>query len=324
MVSFIVPVYNMERYLQRCVESILQQTVDDWQLILIDDGSSDKSGELCARYASGDKRIEVVTQPNSGLSAARNAGLERAAGNFICFVDSDDFIAPDFLSTLLALGNATGCDIVASPLLRFSSEKDLRKYLSSGRKYTERVMTPEEGVAEALYQNRKDGLTPIDHSMSGKLYASSLWKGVRFRKGIYYEDLDIFYEVWLRANGIAFVSRPLYYYFVGRSDSIIASFNEKHADVLDVTLRLTEYMSRKSDFPLLQAAYDRELSANFNILARIHRSPVDYPHLRARCLDTIHQLRWISLLNKKVRRKNKLGILASLFGEKFLRLLSKF
>ena len=112
-ISIIVPVYRVEQYLERCVESVLRQTYSAWELILVDDGSPDACGAICDRYAAADKRITAIHQKNGGLSAARNTGIARASGAFLAFLDSDDFLAPGFLSSLYRAICETGAEIAA-------------------------------------------------------------------------------------------------------------------------------------------------------------------------------------------------------------------
>ena len=111
-VSILIPVYNEEVYLPRCLDSIVGQTLQSWELLLVDDGSTDRSGSICDSYAARDSRIRVIHQENAGISAARNAGLAAAAGKYIGFVDSDDWIAPEMFQRLLTIAGETDCPLV--------------------------------------------------------------------------------------------------------------------------------------------------------------------------------------------------------------------
>ena len=111
-VSILIPVYNEEVYLPRCLDSIVRQTLQSWELLLVDDGSTDRSGSICDSYAAMDSRIRVIHQENAGISAARNAGLAAAAGKYIGFVDSDDWIAPEMFQRLLTIAGETDCPLV--------------------------------------------------------------------------------------------------------------------------------------------------------------------------------------------------------------------
>ena len=148
MVSIIVPVYNAEKYLRKCIESIRSQTLEDIQIILVDDGSVDLSGEICDEYAKSDERIGVIHKPNRGLVSARKSGLQLAKGDYIGFVDSDDWIEKDMFSDLYQLALGTGADIVAEGFMEdISGEcREKRNQIKEGnyRKEEERAF---------LYQN---------------------------------------------------------------------------------------------------------------------------------------------------------------------------
>ena len=128
LISVIVPVYNVKNYLKKCVDSILSQTYSVLQVILVDDGSTDGSGELCDLLAKCDKRIQVVHKSNGGLSDARNAGIEIAEGKYFSFIDSDDYIEPDMLESLYKLAKSTDCQITISNMKRFFSDGGIETF----------------------------------------------------------------------------------------------------------------------------------------------------------------------------------------------------
>ena len=125
MISIIVPVYNTEKYLRRCIDSVLAQTYQDFELLLIDDGSKDSSGAICDEYAAQDARVRVFHKENGGVSSARNVGLDNARGEWITFVDADDWIESDMLELLLRKGEETGADIVMGDLLFAYPDRDV-------------------------------------------------------------------------------------------------------------------------------------------------------------------------------------------------------
>ena len=125
LVSIIIPVYKVEKYLPNCIESILRQTFKDFELILVDDGSPDNCGEICEEYAQKDSRIKVVHQPNGGLSAARNSGIDIAKGDYLTFIDSDDFVFPHYLEILVKLCQENDADMSVCSSVRCSSNDSL-------------------------------------------------------------------------------------------------------------------------------------------------------------------------------------------------------
>lgn len=304
LVSVVTPVYNVEKYLRECLDSIIAQSYENWKLILVDDASSDRSGEICDEYALRDERISVIHhEKNGGLSMARNSGIETADGDFITFIDSDDIISPEYLNILVNESLKQDADIVVSPLATFKASKELNNQTAKQNGRTI-VHAPEEAVEKTLYQT-----TGLTCSSCGKLFRKSLWDGIRFTKGILYEDLDVFYKIFLKANKIVEIEDSLYYYRQN-PDSILGVFNPKRMDVLQVTGNIVKYMETR--YPdLLPAAKDRQLSAAFNILALALVHDYQDEELKNRCMSIIKKSRFGSLKNPKVRLKNKLGIIIS-------------
>lgn len=176
--SIIVPVYKVERTLNQCVESILRQTFSDWELILIDDGSPDCCGAMCDKWAQYDSRVRVIHKPNGGLSDARNAGIEASDGEFITFVDSDDFISEDtYLSVLGIFQNYKECDIVEYPVNEKygSREQKLLIFRNTYYESTIHYWYSEEVFRHCYAWN--------------KVYRRDVFNGVRYPKGRLYEDI---------------------------------------------------------------------------------------------------------------------------------------
>lgn len=206
LVSVIVPVYDVERYLPCCVESILNQTLTDFELILVDDGSPDRCGELCDAYARRDSRIRVIHQPNSGLSAARNAGLEVARGLLVGFIDSDDWVLPEYLERLIHTLDATGAGIIMCTFLRVWGDS-LGQYAGSD---DVEVLSATEAVRRIV--EPRDGLTGGMEVATAKLYPRDLFDYVKYPVGRLHEDEYTTYKLILGVASVAVVSRPLYMY----------------------------------------------------------------------------------------------------------------
>ena len=310
LISIIVPVYNAELYLDECVGSIVNQSYRNLEIILVDDGSTDSSATLCDRWADADKRIRTIHQNNSGPSAARNNAIEQCTGNFITFVDSDDTIAPQYIETLY--NNLVNTDADISSLSLNLSKSD-----HSHKTNKPVTMTALKAVENILFQRG------LDNAVAGKLYKRHLWQSVRFRTGIYYEDLEVFYHLYLQAKRIVHQDFPLYFYRQ-HSSSRMGSFNLKRADVLDVVDEIEQYIFTNHP-TLLNAAHDRKFSANMNILWLMSSTGISSQQIIDRCWNNIKLLRLNSLFNHHVRLKNKIGALTSFLGLGMLTyILSKF
>lgn len=312
-VSVIVPVYNAIPYLEECLASVRSQTYADIEVIMVNDGSTDGSDAVCRRFAMEDARFRLVEIPNSGVSVARNTGIDMAQGDWICFMDADDTIHPSFLSHLLKGAVATGADICIGSFHCGEVSDDTALTLSD----MPEVFSPEEITSKGLYQ---------------KLYVNMPWgmvfrrrifdKGVRFRPGRRYEDLDIFYKLLLLSNSVAYFPEKLYFYRQ-HSGSFMNRFTPARLDVLDVTDDMLRYI-RENNPSLERAARDRRFSAHFNILTLLIANGVDMPATEERCMKVIREERVAELLDRRVRLKNRLGALASFGGRRTIGFLQRF
>lgn len=213
-VSVVVPVYNVEPYLDEAIDSILNQTHKNLEIILVDDGSKDNSPEICDRRAAAEPRIKVVHKKNGGLSSARNAGIEHCTGEYIMFMDSDDVILPEMLTELLeARKYAPEADIIGSSLLPWSDDD---KGLAPLKDFT--VFTPEEAM-EAILEFR------IERSACTKLYRRDTMGDLRFEEGRLNEDFPFMIRFYKRSRKILYVPKGYYLYRM-REGSITHSFDE--------------------------------------------------------------------------------------------------
>ena len=299
VVSVIMPVYNVERYLRAAIDSVLAQTYPHWELILVDDGSTDSSPEICDEYAAN-PQITVYHTANGGLSAARNYGLRHSTAPWVLFVDSDDMIHPQCLAALMEVQKHSQCDIVSA-----TAQEDTEPHFRRIGVPTMRVRTWEKAVELTLYQ--RCGML---NSMWGKLFARRLFEQEQFTEGILYEDLDIFYRLYDKVERVATTRARLYFYRM-RAGSIIHTWNEHRTDVLTVMAKMEAYMAKRHP-QLLKAARDRRLSANFNIF--LLATANGQKEIADRCWKVICALRGASLFNPKVRFKNHVGCLVSYLG----------
>ena len=209
--SIIVPVYKVEQYIHKCVDSILNQTFTDFELILVDDGSPDNCGKICDEYAQKDKRVRVIHKENGGLSDARNAGLEEAVGEYVSFIDSDDWVDLDLYSDVLAYACTNQLDVVCFDVYEVKGEK-----IKVQNRYDENKVFSGE---DALYKILTD---EIDNSACSKVYKRDLWNEVKFPVGKCFEDVATTYKVFHKAIKVGYYKRA-YYYYVKREGSIVAS-----------------------------------------------------------------------------------------------------
>lgn len=208
LISVIVPIYGVEAYLHQCVDSLLTQTHKNLEIILVDDGSPDGCGAICDEYAAKDSRVRVIHKKNGGLSDARNAGIDVAQGEYIGFVDSDDWVMPDMYEYLLQgiLGYQTDISYCGYVNVRTA-------WIDYRNEETDKVYTTETALNELFFDR-------LGNFAWNKLYKAELWQDVRFPVGKNFEDIRTTYKLFERASRIAILKEPKYYYRI-REDSIM-------------------------------------------------------------------------------------------------------
>jgi len=234
LVSIIVPIYKVEPYLRRCLDSIVNQTYTNLEIILVDDGSPDGCPQICDEYAARDKRITVIHKENGGLSDARNAGLDICKGEYIYFIDSDDIIPSHCIDILLKIITQEKADIASSSYQEFSdAESNLVK---SNQNYSYITINGSEALILLCRDN-----TPGFMSSCMKIYKRNCFDGIRFPLGKLYEDAHTNYKIYHTCKKICYTSAPLYYYRI-RKGSIMA--NTK-SPIYDLEARECRYLFLK-------------------------------------------------------------------------------
>ena len=214
--SVIVPVYKVEPYIHKCVDSILGQTYTNLEVILVDDGSPDNCGKICDEYAAKDKRVKVIHKKNGGLSDARNAGIDISTGDIIGFIDSDDYIEARMYQEMIDYMEHNNLDIVCADTNQVKGNKIKFK----PRYKKNYVWSKQEALSEILNGN-------LDNAAWNKIYKREIIGNTRFQQGRVYEDVATIYKFIYNADKVGYLSKP-YYYYVKRKGSIVTSgFNCK-------------------------------------------------------------------------------------------------
>ena len=229
-ISVIVPIYNVEQYLEKCIKSICSQTHRHLEIILVDDGSMDHSGGICDQWAQKDSRIRVIHKMNGGLSDARNAGIEAASGAYYMFVDSDDFIAPDTIEKLYDAATEHDCEIAVCNIVRTFDDGT-----------TEPFYHPVDQLTVWAGQQRFETLK--QPSACNKLFRAELFKDVRFPKGKFYEDTFVYHVLAYKATQIVMTGHDGYYY-LSRRDSILGQpkYTDRYFDFIEAVYTRMLYL----------------------------------------------------------------------------------
>ena len=224
-ISVIIPVYNVEKYLSACVNSVINQTYKNLEIILVDDGSTDKSGEICDEYALKDERIKVYHKQNGGLSSARNYGLDRKNGDYVFFLDSDDFISLRCLEKLHEVSIEQNADIVSALNKRFTTESDLTLQKTVKK---EIVVYSNKQTLENTFK-RTENYFVIS---CAKLYKNRLFDNLRFTEGVIHEDEFICHRLYGKANKFVLLLEELYLYRENPCSITGVKYNIKRPDYL--------------------------------------------------------------------------------------------
>ena len=257
LISVIVPIYKTEQYLKKCIDSILCQTYKEIELILVDDGSPDGCGRICDEYAEKDPRVVVIHQENTGQAGARNHGLQIARGDYIGFVDSDDWIAPEMYCELLHSLEENECDIAVCG--RFMVRGDAVTASQGFNLPQETVMlTPEAMERFLTYQ-------AIDSSCVDKLYKREILADVRFPLGYICEDVPFVYGALKKAKRVVHCGKPLYYVLLREGSTSRSTFNTRGMGLYYYFRDVSEQC--KKDFPALETQAEYLLFKNLLVLA---------------------------------------------------------
>lgn len=240
LISIIVPIYKVEEYLDRCVKSLTEQTYNTLEIILVDDGSPDKCPAMCDEWANRDSRIKVIHKANGGLSDARNAGMAIAQGDYIAYVDSDDWLEADFCEKLLFLMIDNSCDIAACNYRRASGEEDNTE--------------PDRGSGRIACYDKNQAMSElIDNTIQqvvwNKLYKKSVVEGILFEKGKYHEDEFWSYLIFGRCEKVLTVDYIGYNYFQRETSIMGEKYSLKRLDAVEAKVRRCSYL--KENFPKL-------------------------------------------------------------------------
>lgn len=307
LISVVIPIFKVEKYINRCIDSITIQTYSNLEIILVDDGSPDSCGLICDDYAKKDIRIIVIHKENGGLSDARNVGIEIAKGDYITFIDSDDYVDINYIEVLYDLTQKFDAPLSVSSFSHFKEEGG-KIEKDKGESITN-VLSVNEAIETMFYQDK------FETSAWGKLYKKELFgHDIRYPKGMLYEDLPTTYKLMLKAGRIAYTTQRTYHYLL-RGDSIQCSgFSPRKMDILKVADMIVPDI--KNNHPeLYESLKCRLFSAYMNIFLQTKEGD-EYSGI---LWKRIVAYRWSVLNNRRARKKAIVAALISTLGKSMIR-----
>ncbi len=262
-ISIIVPVYKVEKYLDRCVESILAQTFTDFELILVDDGSPDNSGQMCDDWAKKDNRISVIHQENQGQAVARNKALDIAKGEYVSFIDSDDYVHPKYLEILLtnAEKNNAWVSVCSYERTAKSDAYEIPKggcVSYNGKQYVQKGLLGEINCGVWLLWD--------------KLFKKECWDNIRLPVGRINEDNATVYKILYESETVVSCDDILYYYFENQNSTVLQAFKPKHLDWLLVPQEMIEYFTEHNDQILVDKCNKMYFSSLEDMLKKVREN----------------------------------------------------
>lgn len=303
LITVVVPVYNVELWLDRCINSIINQTYRNLEIVLVDDGATDNSGVMCDEWKTIDNRIKVLHKVNGGLSDARNAGIKIATGKYITFVDSDDSIDLDMIEYLYQLLIKHKCGMSLCSHRVFFEKSNKVKSLGNGK---EEVLSAEECIKKMCYHDS------VDTSAWGKLYERDLFNNIEYPVGKLFEDIGTTYKTFIASERIACGYKDKYTYYIRPNSITTRGFNIRKLDLLEMTDKMGEDVLRL--FPNLESAIlRRRVYARFSTLNQMIGANVD-EDLKRVVNVFIKENRSKILIDRLAPLRDKVAILLTYFG----------
>ena len=307
LISVIVPAYNVEKFIGKCIDSILRQSFKDFEVLLIDDGAKDSTPEICDACAKKDSRIKVYHKENGGLSDARNYGIDRMQGKYVTFIDSDDYVNSGYFEYLYGLITQEE-DIQIAICGKKSVRED--ENASPDPETFHEIITGERAVQKMLCGHGSG------HSAWGKLYSANLWKTVRYPKGKIYEDYATTYRVMALVDKAAWGNAAMYFYVQHIESIMHQKCSRRSLSLVDIADEETEFIVKK--WPALkQEALARKVTSELKCLQNIlNAKNEEFDDYKQKIVEDVRRHKGELLASKKVALKTKIKIIALLLGER--------
>lgn len=309
LISVIVPFYNVENYFEKCLKSIIAQDYHNLEIILVDDGSEDKSNQIAQQYAKKDSRIKIIKKKNGGLSDARNTGIAQAHGSYICLIDSDDYVAKNYISVLYKLIIKYKVSLAATKHYIVYPKKTINT--GTGEQKT---LSAHDAFDQMLYDE------DIDVSAWGKLYHKDLFANIQYPKSKNFEDTATTYKLFQKAKKIAINSVPTYYYIQRPQSITTQKFSKKMFELIEATDQMTTDIIKW--YPDLQrGCARRKMFARLSTLSQLTKEKHPAPEYLQPLMQYIKENRRAILADPRIPRRDRLALHITKFGFRIYKLI---
>lgn len=312
LISVIIPVYNVENYINKSITSVINQSYNNIEIILVNDGSTDNSGNICDTFAKDDSRIRVIHKANSGVSAARNSGIEAARGDYICFIDSDDYISEDYVKHMYDVAAKYDSDITTTNQFKIWDNGKTVELFKRNEPYgTVTLKSGIETLSDMLY-----GKTCYA-TCCCKLYKKEIFKDIRFPEYRMGEDSFTMYKCFLNAESVAHLYQPDYYYIQHEASAMHSDDYSKFYDYIELSDAFMRIVS-KSYPELFLPAVNRLIENNFWVYMKMRKDPVKYKKQLSHIIKNIKIYRKYAIKDKNVCLRTRTACLLSILGMNIL------
>lgn len=312
LISVIVPCYNVELYLDKCVQSIVDQSYQNLEIFLVDDGATDSTPKLCDEWSLKDDRIKVIHKSNGGLSDARNVAIDVANGEYLVFIDSDDYVSIDYVESLYNLLVKSNADIsVCSYMPFYEGTQPENKKVEEA----DLLVSSDKAIELMFYQKN------FDNTAWGKLYKRYLFENIRYPYGLIYEDLALTYKLFAKSQKIAFTSAKNYFYLI-RSNSLDGGSITPRRYESALTILKQLYDDKNEFSKEVKRAFEcRILSFAFHILLQLQNNEKEK---QEKLLEYVKKYRMSVFFNSHARLKSRVASLLSYGGVSLLNIFKKY
>lgn len=304
LITIIIPIYNVEKYIHKCIDSIINQTYKNLEIILVDDGSPDNCGKICDEYAKKDRRIKVIHKENGGISDARNFALDIFKGEYVAFLDSDDYVSTDYIEYMYTLlrNNDSTMSICGVQVVN-NSNKKYNQYETIKTK----IYNKEQAFENLLYSEG------IEVSVNAKLYPREFWNETRFPIGEKYEDIAVIAEIINKAEKIAFGNKKCYYYLTRQGSISRNGFNKGELDYIKNVKKMLECIE-KNTTGIEDAILRYNIYSKFRTLRILLFSKVKDNKLQEQLIMEIKKDCKLVYKNSRTPKRDKLAIILLKLG----------